>query len=214
MAGGTVQMGRIQPACFSWPSHFGLVAHHNRTGQRAQPTAALAAALPAPACRQRGDKGGVLGRHDDVVNSIQGQRGGVAHQGYCSTAVGSWPEGIGVEGVVGGRWQLGVGAGRRPTPGRCSGWCRRGRRRTGARWHRGGPWWRRRSSGRTLRCLCFNDNGAGLGLEGGGGTRGAAARTLKVQWHGPVDGSATVWTSCPRSARAGGSYPASGLGPF
>jgi hypothetical protein len=32
MAGGTVQMGRIQPAYFGWPSHFGLVAHHGRTG--------------------------------------------------------------------------------------------------------------------------------------------------------------------------------------
>jgi hypothetical protein len=32
MAGATVQMGRIQPACFGWPSHFGLVAHHGRTG--------------------------------------------------------------------------------------------------------------------------------------------------------------------------------------
>jgi hypothetical protein len=27
-----VQMGRIQPAYFGWPSHFGLVAHHGRTG--------------------------------------------------------------------------------------------------------------------------------------------------------------------------------------
>jgi hypothetical protein len=31
MAGGTVQMGQIQPACFGWPSYFGLVAHHDRT---------------------------------------------------------------------------------------------------------------------------------------------------------------------------------------
>jgi hypothetical protein len=38
-----VQMSRIQPACFGWPSHFGLVAHHGRTGQRARPAAALAA---------------------------------------------------------------------------------------------------------------------------------------------------------------------------
>jgi hypothetical protein len=26
-----VQMGQIQPACFGWPSYFGLVAHHDRT---------------------------------------------------------------------------------------------------------------------------------------------------------------------------------------
>jgi hypothetical protein len=25
-------MGRIQLACFGWPSHFGLVAHHGRIG--------------------------------------------------------------------------------------------------------------------------------------------------------------------------------------
>ncbi len=25
-------MGRIQLACFGWPSHFGLVAHRGRTG--------------------------------------------------------------------------------------------------------------------------------------------------------------------------------------
>jgi hypothetical protein len=31
MVGGTVQMGRIQPACLSCPSNFGLVAHHGRT---------------------------------------------------------------------------------------------------------------------------------------------------------------------------------------
>jgi hypothetical protein len=44
-----------------------------------------------------------------MVNSIRGQRGGVAHRGGCSTAVGGQPEGIGVEGwpaVVGG-WVLG-----------------------------------------------------------------------------------------------------------
>jgi hypothetical protein len=27
-----VQIGRIQPACFGWPNHFGLVAHHGRPG--------------------------------------------------------------------------------------------------------------------------------------------------------------------------------------
>jgi hypothetical protein len=27
-----MQMGQIQSACFGWPSHFGLVAHHGRTG--------------------------------------------------------------------------------------------------------------------------------------------------------------------------------------
>jgi hypothetical protein len=43
-------------------------------------------------------RGAALGRHDDVVNSIRGQRGGVAHRGGCSTVVGGWPEGISVEG--------------------------------------------------------------------------------------------------------------------
>jgi hypothetical protein len=32
MVGGTMQMGRIQPACFGWPGLFGLVAHHSRAG--------------------------------------------------------------------------------------------------------------------------------------------------------------------------------------
>jgi hypothetical protein len=48
-----VQMGQIQPACFGWPSHFGLVAHHGRT-EGARPMAALAVARPPPACRRRG----------------------------------------------------------------------------------------------------------------------------------------------------------------
>jgi hypothetical protein len=56
-----------------------------------------------------------------VVNSIRGQRGGVAHRGSCSKVVGGLSEGIGMEGVAGGRWQLGVGAGRCPVPERCSG---------------------------------------------------------------------------------------------
>jgi hypothetical protein len=68
-----------------------------------------------------GGKGGVLGRHDDVVISIRGQRGGVAHRGGCSAVVGGRPEGIDVEGVAGDRWRPGVGAGRRPAIGRCSG---------------------------------------------------------------------------------------------
>jgi hypothetical protein len=144
-------------------------------------------------CRLRlagsgGGKGGALGRHADVVNSIRGQQGGVAHRGCCSTVVGSRPEGIGVEVVAGGHWRPGVGAGRRPAPRRCSGWRRRGRKRTGVGWHCGGPWWQRRSSGSTLQCLCFDDNGAGLGLEGGGGARGVVARALKAQRHGQVDG--------------------------
>jgi hypothetical protein len=57
-----------------------------------------------------------------VVNSIRGQRGGVAHRGGCSMVVGGRPKGIGVEGVAGGRWRPGVGAGRRLAPERCSGW--------------------------------------------------------------------------------------------
>jgi hypothetical protein len=96
----------------------------------------------------------VLGRHDDVVNSIQEQRGGVAHRGGCSTVVGGRLEGIGVEGVAGGRWWPVVGAGRRLASGRCSGWCRCGQRRTGAGWHHGGSWRQWRSSGSSLRRLC------------------------------------------------------------
>jgi hypothetical protein len=96
----------------------------------------------------------VLRRHDDVVNSIREQRGGVARRGACSTAVGGRPEGIGAEGVAGGRWRPVVGAGRRPASGRCSGWCRRGRRRTSAGWRRRGSWRQRRSSGSSLWRLC------------------------------------------------------------
>jgi hypothetical protein len=105
-----------------------------------------------PAARGGGEE--VLGRHGDVVNSIWEQRGGVAHRGCCSTAVGGQPEGIGAEGVAGGRWRLVVGVGRRPASGRCSGWCRRGQRRTGAGWRHGGSWRQRRSSGSSLRRLC------------------------------------------------------------
>jgi hypothetical protein len=123
-----------------------------------------------------------------VVNSIRGQWRGVAHRGCCSTEVGGQPKGIGVERVAGGHWRPGVGAGRRPAPGQCSGWRRRGHRRTGAGWRRGVPWWRRCSSGSTLQRLCFDDNGAGLGLEGGGGAHGTAFQELKAQRHGPVDG--------------------------
>jgi hypothetical protein len=40
-----------------------------------------------------GDVWGVaLGQHGDVVNSFQGQRGGVAHQGGCSTVVDGRPK--------------------------------------------------------------------------------------------------------------------------
>jgi hypothetical protein len=39
-----------------------------------------------------------------------------------------------------------------------------------------------------LRRLCFDDKVVGLGLEGGGGARGAAARALKALWYGSVDG--------------------------
>jgi hypothetical protein len=116
-----VQMGRIQSACFGWPSHFGLVAHDSRTGQRARPMGALAVALPALAGRRWGGKGGALWRHGDMVNSIRGQRGGVAHRGCCSTTVGGRPDGIGMEGVASARWRPGVGAGRHPVPGWCSG---------------------------------------------------------------------------------------------
>jgi hypothetical protein len=102
----------------------------------------------------RGGGEEVLGRHNDVVNSIREQRGGVAHCGGCSTVVGGRPEGISAEGVASGRWRPIIGAGRRPASGRCSGWCRRGRRRTGAGWRHRGSWRQRRSSGSSLRRLC------------------------------------------------------------
>jgi hypothetical protein len=35
-----------------------------------------------------------------------------------------------------------------------------------------------------LQCLCFDDKVVGLGLEGGGGARGAAARGGAVVWLG------------------------------
>jgi hypothetical protein len=38
-----------------------------------------------------------------------------------------------------------------------------------------------------LRRLCFDDKVVGLGLEGGGGARGAAARALKALRYGLVD---------------------------
>jgi hypothetical protein len=43
--------------------------------------------LPGESAVQGGGEE-VLGRHGDVVNSIREQRGGVAHRGGCSTAVG------------------------------------------------------------------------------------------------------------------------------
>jgi hypothetical protein len=62
----------------------------------------------------RGGGEEVLGRHGDVVNSIREQRGGVAHRGGCSTAVGrrgstrrGWP-------TVAGDWLLGREGVRRP----------------------------------------------------------------------------------------------------
>jgi hypothetical protein len=92
LAGGTVQMGRIQPACFGWPGYFGLVAHHGRTGEARSANGDIGggpagSGLPAAG----GAWGAALGRHDDVLNSIRGQRGGVAHQGGCSTVVGGRP---------------------------------------------------------------------------------------------------------------------------
>jgi hypothetical protein len=39
-----------------------------------------------------------------------------------------------------------------------------------------------------LRRLCFDDKVVGLGLEGGGGAHGAAARALKELRYGSVDG--------------------------
>jgi hypothetical protein len=49
-------------------------------------SAAVAANLGKPAAGAV--RGSALGRHGDVVNSFGGQRGGVAHRGGCSTAMG------------------------------------------------------------------------------------------------------------------------------
>jgi hypothetical protein len=78
-----------------------------------------------------------LGRHDNVVNSIRGQQGGVAHRGGCSTVVGGRPEGNNGGGGVWERWSTARGAGRWYTVAQCS-WRRRGARRgTGAALHGG-----------------------------------------------------------------------------
>jgi hypothetical protein len=49
-----------------------------------------------------------------MVTSIWGEGRQEAHRGGCSMAVGGRLEGIGAEGMAGGRWRLGVGAGRHP----------------------------------------------------------------------------------------------------
>jgi hypothetical protein len=143
--------------------------------------------LPIPASRRRGgSRSGARAarRHGELNSGATGRSGSPRRLLYG----GGWSAGGDQRGgVAGGRWRLGVRAGRRPVPGQCSGWRRQGRRRTNAGWHRGGPWQRRRSSGSTLRRLCFDDNGASLGLEGGGGACGAAAQALKAQRHSPVN---------------------------
>jgi hypothetical protein len=53
MVGCTMQMGRNWPAYFGLAQPLGLVAHLSGDRGGAQPTAALAAARPALACRQR-----------------------------------------------------------------------------------------------------------------------------------------------------------------
>jgi hypothetical protein len=58
-------------------------------------------------------RGAAVGRHGDVVNTIRGQRGGVAHQGGCSMAVGGRPEGNGGRGGVGRRLTVREGGTRR-----------------------------------------------------------------------------------------------------
>jgi hypothetical protein len=65
-----------------------------------------------------------------MVTLIWGEGRQEAHRGGCSTAMGSRSEGIGAEGMAGGRWRAGVGAGRRP-----------GGARGGADVVRGGPVW-------------------------------------------------------------------------
>jgi hypothetical protein len=52
--------------------------------------AAVAANLGKPAVGAI--QGAVLRRHDDVVKSFRGQRGGVAHRGGCSTVMGDRPK--------------------------------------------------------------------------------------------------------------------------
>jgi hypothetical protein len=49
-----------------------------------------------------------------MVTLIWGEGRQEAHRGGCSMVVGGRPEGIGAEGMVGGRWRPGVVAGRRP----------------------------------------------------------------------------------------------------
>jgi hypothetical protein len=77
-----MQMGRIQPACFDWPSCFGLVAHHGRTGA-------------ARSAGGRGDKGGILiGMTRSAVMCGRpegnGGGGGVQGDGRRLTGAGRW----------------------------------------------------------------------------------------------------------------------------
>jgi hypothetical protein len=78
----------------------------------------------------------------------------MAHHSGVPTTVGGRAEEVSAEGVADGRWRPVVGARRRPASGRCSRWCRRGRRRTGVCWRHGGSWWQRRSSVSSLWRLC------------------------------------------------------------
>jgi hypothetical protein len=132
-------------------------------------------------CRLRlasgGDgKGGALGRHGDVVNSIRGQQGGVAHRGNCSTAVGGRPEGNGGGGGVRGRWSTARSAGRWYTVARCS-WRlwgpRRGTRGSATWWLDGGRTRQRSGGDRREEERLFTGDQA-LFIAGRGGGRRAA----------------------------------------
>jgi hypothetical protein len=111
-----------------------------------------------------------------VVNSIRGQRGGVAYRGDCSTAVGGRPEGNGGR----GRWPTARGTGRWYTATRCS-WRRRGARRGtggGATWWLDGGGTRRHSGGDGREEERLFTGGQAPFIAGRGGGRRAAQRRI------------------------------------
>jgi hypothetical protein len=137
MAGGTVQMGQIQPACFGWPSHFGLVAHHGRTGAGRSANGGAGGGpagfgLPATGVAKEGRLGSSATRHTRL-----GVEKGVLARRTSSVATCGRPEGNSGGGGVRGRWSMARGEQRWYMTARCS------LRRRGAQWGTGGgdTWW-------------------------------------------------------------------------
>jgi hypothetical protein len=128
-------MGRIQLACFGWPSHFGLVAHHGRTGAARSTNGGA------------GSSGGALGRLGNTAHPTGGvKKGGVLTGRMSSTAMCGRPEGNSGGGGVRGRWSTARGVGRWYMVARCSWWrwgARRGTEGDATWWLDDGGTWRR-----------------------------------------------------------------------